>query len=1137
MLDGEFSAAQFVELWRGRTLSERSSAQSHFAQLCRILGVNAPFEASDEADYCFDAITTAAGSHVYAQSRSKTKRTTKADPHTPALFADHPTTTTPDAKREKPGQKSDLFSLEHPATRIGSAKGSRGYADVWKRGCFCWEYKRQGHHADLEAALNQLKQYRDSLDNPPLLIVCDVDRYEVHTNFTGYPSVAYRFTAEELVNPSQEFINEHKIAPLLLLRKAFDSESASTFFKPKRSLNDVTQAFAERIAQLAASLNSVPGGAKTLEGEPVSRHEVAHFLMQIVFCLFAEDIHLLPAERVSNLIRLGNSEARGSTNFTRKIRALFSAMEKGGDFGEDTIEWFNGGLFKDVASQKIPALTGGQLGVFVTGEDQDWSAIEPSILGTLFERALDEGKRAQIGAHYTSRDDIMLIVGPVIMDPLRKEWREVQARVNRLIAKRDAAKGPPSVKAAQGEIAEAITGFHNRLASVSVLDPACGSGNFLYVAIQCLLDLEKEVLDFAGLPEVKVALKPRVNPTQLHGIEINDYAAELARISIWIGYLKWKSERAAHEKRRPILHPLDTIEQRDAILDRPEPGKKGKATPAKWPKADFIVGNPPFLGSKLFRKWGLSDEYLKDLYGAYDLPKTVDLCCYWFEKARREIERHPATRAGLLATQGIRGGDNRTVLERIKKTGDVFMGWADQNWILDGAAVHVSIVGFSASGVRERVLDGKSVERINSDLTSGVDTSTAIRLSENLEIAFMGTTKGGAFDLHLPDALAIFEQSSVLAAGMCRVVRPWINGSDLSDRDRGMFVIDFGCDAEMADAARYEAAFAWVERKVRPIRLKNRRESYAKKWWLHVEPRPALRAAIAGLRRYLATGRVSKHRLFRWVRKQVLPDSATFAFATEDDSVFGTLQSALHEVWARQLGTQLREAESGARYTPSSCFETFPMPWNPREQPTAVQSRHHLPWREISDAAQQLDALRENWLNPPELLAKAETLVSIKYKHELAAVPDDVRPLVRRSAVMAEAARNKSLGLTARTLTSLYNQRPAWLRLAHLRLDRAVLAAYKAVDPKGDWNPDWADAYEPFGAGEITIKEKGKGADSPEVIEAKKAAIANREVIDARILANLLRLNHERAGAPNAQTKTPGSERPPARSVKKRTSG
>jgi hypothetical protein len=1071
----------FVAEWRGRNLSERQSAQAHFIQLCRLLGVPAPLDTrATDADYLFDAVTETPGSRLYAAARKR------VDAEAPGLFG-------VDAAQE-------IADAPASMSRIVSAKATYGFADVWKRGCFCWEYKRQDKHADRRAALLQLRLYAPDLGNPPLLIVCDIDHFEIHTNFTNYPAVVYRFTLDDLANPSEEWRTLHGASPLALLRAAFDPESAERTFRPKRRLDAITEEYAAKVADLADKLDP----AKTDDGHLISRQEVAHFLMQIVFCLFAEDVGLLPKEQMTQLLRMGNTDP---TTFTRKARALFKAMADGGEFGVDTIEHFNGGLFKNVDKQRIPKLTPGQLGVFVTVGKDDWSAIEPSILGTLFERALNPKKRAQIGAHYTGRDDIMLIIEPVVLAPLRRQWQETQKTIGEGITRRDRAKGK-AFDALQTTIKESLHEFHDRVASVTILDPACGSGNFLYVAVQCLLDLEREVLAFASRPEINVRLKPKVSPRQLRGLEIDEYAAELARISIWIGYLKWKHLHTKVDAKRPILDALETIECRDAILDR----RHKLPVPAKWPDADFIVGNPPFLGSKLFRKHGLSDEYLADLYKTYDLPKTSDLCCYWFERARQVIEKRPHVRAGLLATQGIRGGDNRTVLERIKKTGDIFMAWSDREWTLDGAAVQVSMVGFAASPEDTRRLDGRSVREINADLSDGAALITASVLDQNGDIAFMGDTKGGAFDVDLDIALRLLPGTNVNRRPNCDVIVPWVNGLDITRRLRSLWIIDFGCDATHAQAAGYEAPFAHVERYVQPERRKNRRETYAKNWWIHVEPRPALRAALQGKGRFLATPTLTKFRLFGWLESPTLPDHQLIVFARSDDYFFGVLHSAVHELWARRQGTQLREAESGFRYTPTSTFETFPLPWPPGKEPADARARHHALWQAISAAAAELNALREQWLNPPEWISAVEQQVDISYRAQLAAVPEDVRPLVRRSAVMAEAAKHPKL--KTRTLTNLYNERPAWLRLAHERLDRAVLAAYRATDPKGGWDADWAGTYEPFGAGEIVIRTKGTRAspsDRPEVVQAKEEAVNRRAEIDAKILAALLRLNGVRA--------------------------
>ena len=525
-----------------------------------------------------------------------------------------------------------------------------------------------------------------------------------------------------------------------------------------------------------------------------------------------------------------------------------------------------------------------------------------------------------------------------------------------------------------------------------MLDPACGSGNFLYVSLALMKALEKEVIAFSfahGLSD----FSPRVHPRQLFGIETNEYAHELASAVVWIGYLQWKYRNAFDlTGESPILQPLDNIRLADAVLDFDANGD-GTPNEAEWPSADVIIGNPPFLGSKLIRR-ELGDEYVDAMFEVWAdrVPREADLCCYWFEKARSQIEQGHVRRAGLLATQGIRGGRNRVVLDRIAESGAIFWAQSDREWTLDGAAVHVSMIGFDNGSETTRELDGLEVSEIYTDLSSGeTDVTKARRLKENLGISFMGDTKGGPFDIPESDAKRFLAHPNPDGRPNSDVVRPWINGSDITRRSRGMWIVDFPPGMVMEEAALYEAPFEYVVENVKPIRLENKREAYAEHWWLHMEPRPGMRAALSGLERYIATPRVSKHRLFVWVSVDTLPDSAVIAFARDDDCFFGILHSRIHELWALNQGTQL---ESRPRYTPTSTFETFPLPY-----PTTEQRNH------ISEAAQYLDTLREGWLNP------------------------SLKDIGGRE-------------LRRRTLTNLYNDPPTWLRLAHGRLDEAVSAAH-----------------------------------------------------------------------------------------------
>ncbi|MFV2062692.1 MAG: type IIL restriction-modification enzyme MmeI, partial [Chloroflexota bacterium] len=440
--------------------------------------------------------------------------------------------------------------------------------------------------------------------------------------------------------------------------------------------------------------------------------------------------------------------------------------------------------------------------------------------------------------------------------------------------------------------------------------------------------------------------------------------------------------------RDPILKPLENIETRDALIDWSDPEHPVEA---QWPDADVIIGNPPFLGAKLLRR-GLGFSYVDELFRIYGgrLPGMSDLVAYWHEKARAMIEAGRTERAGLLATQSIRGGRGRAVLDRVKASGDIFLAWSDEPWVLDGANVHISFIGYDNGSQTERTLDGQPVQTINANLTSGVDLTDARRLSENRGIAFIGDQKSGPFDISNDLAQEMLDSPNPRGWSNRNVVRPWANGQDLVQRSSSRWIVDFGVDMEREDAALYEAPYEHVLSHVKPRR--DDTEIGDKEWWLHWRPRGDMRDALKGTKRYVATPRVSRHRVFVWLPTETLLDSAAVAIAVEDDYTFGVLHSRVHELWARGTGTQLREVESGFRYTPTTTFETFPFPESSDGQREA-----------ISAAAKRLDELRRGWLNPNEL-AEDE--------------------------------------LKSRTLTNLYNEMPTWLRDIHGRLDGDVLEAY-----------------------------------------------------------------------------------------------
>jgi hypothetical protein len=390
----------------------------------------------------------------------------------------------------------------------------------------------------------------------------------------------------------------------------------------------------------------------------------------------------------------------------------------------------------------------------------------------------------------------------------------------------------------------------------------------------------------------------------------------------------------------------------------------------------------------------------------------------------------------------VRGGANREVLKRIKQTGDIFFAESDRDWVLDGANVHVSMVAFDDGKETSRSLDGKPVGQIHSDLTTGVDVTVARRLTVNEGVSFMGDTKGGPFDIPESVALEMLRSPNPNGKPNSDVVVPWINGLDVTRRNRRMWIIDFGTDCPEGQAALYEAPFEYARKHVHPEREATQREAYRAHWWLHTRGRPVMRRSLQPLARFMATMTTSKHRGFVWEAAPTLPDHQLIVFAYPDDYHFGLLHSRVHEVWSLAHGTQVRERESGFRYTPTTCFETFPFPDPPGGLPTVIE-----------EAAAKLDLLRNNWLNPPEW-TRVEILEFpgsvdgpwARYVQDA----DERRVGTVRFPRPAPKDEECARRLAERTLTNLYNERPAWLVNAHRELDEAVFAAY-------GWKPDVSD--------------------------------------------------------------------------------
>ena len=549
-----------------------------------------------------------------------------------------------------------------------------------------------------------------------------------------------------------------------------------------------------------------------------------------------------------------------------------------------------------------------------------------------------------------------------------------------------------------------------------MLDPACGSGNFLYLALYALKDLEHQVQVEAEILGFQREF-PEIDPSNVKGIEVNPYAAELARVSVWIGHIQWMRRNGFPGSQEPILKPLDTIECRDAILaaDGAEP---------EWPDADIVIGNPPFLGGKLL-KTHLGEDYVEGLFAAYSdrVPPEADLVCYWFEKAGRQIAEGRTERAGLVATNSIRGGANRRALEAATSNRPIFDAWSDEPWTIDGAAVRVSLVCFSRPGseVSEIRLNGERVDEVYTDLTgrrgsSGLNPQTIRRLPQNADVAYMGNTKGGAFDIAGSLALEWLQQlANPNGRANTDVLKPWVNGKDITQRPGGKWIIDFGPDMSEAAAALYEKPFDWVEQNV------SRHPANRKHWWRHERPRPHMWNALGRVKRYIVTPTLAKHRLFVWCDTRICPDHQLIVIARDDDTTFGVLHSRFHQIWSLRLGTSL---EDRPRYTPSTTFATFPFPEGLTPDISAEDYAKDTRAVAVAQAARELVDLRDRWINPSEWVEWVE-------------VPVPGHP--RLSQPRDEKAATE---LKKRTLTNLYNSRPQWLENAHAVLDATVAEAY-----------------------------------------------------------------------------------------------
>jgi len=932
---------EFLSKWRHVELKERTASQSHFNDLCSLLGIENPIA---------------------------------ADP------------------------RGEWFTFEKGATKSG---GGEGWADVWRKGCFAWEYK--GRAANLDRAFEQLLRYSIALESPPLLIVSDMERIRIHTNWTNTVQQVHEIALEDVADAGKRD----------LLRACFEDPVR---LRPTKTRQMLTEEAASEFAALA----------QRLRDRGHNPHQVAHFVIRLVFCMFAEDVDLLPNKMFQRMLEASRTHP---SHFTEHAHTLFAAMKSGGTVGFEKVEWFNGGLFDD---DSVIPLEKADIENLLTAAKLFWDEIDASILGTLFERGLDPDKRSQLGAHYTDRDKIMMIVRAVVIEPLEREWANAKARIASLI---ENAPIPTKEKllrgrelAARSRALNEATAIHRafleRLGRFRVLDPACGSGNFLNLSLVALKDLEHR----ANLEAEALGLQrefPRVGPENVLGIELNRYATELARVSVWIGEIQWMRRNGFDAGRNPILRSLDTIQQRDAIVN-----PDGSA--ACWPDAEAIVGNPPYLGAKLMKRklGGPETAAIRSLYDGR-LSHFTDLVCYWFENARTMIEAGRTKRAGFVATNSIRKNTNLPVLKRIVETTRIYDAWSEEKWTIEGAAVDVSLICFGENDEPSR-LNGIEVESINSDLTTGLDLTKAGPLRENIGGALLGIQKSGPFDIAGPLARQwLNEPSNPNGKLNSSILKPYWNGDDVTGRPRDYWFVDLPLNLTEAEASLYVSAFQHVKnttddhgKTVKQLRAELA-ERAGPRWWEPHWPRPEMRSRIAVLRRYIVTPETAEHRLFAWLKPPVLPDKNLIVIPRDDDTFFGLLHSRFHELWALRKGSDLQDRP---RYTHTSIFATFPFPEGLTPDIPAADYAADPHAQAIAAASARLNELRNAWLNPPELVRREpETAPGF---------PDRVLP------VDGAAAKE----LAGRTLTNLYNERPDWLDHAHRGVDAAVADAYGCGD-------------------------------------------------------------------------------------------
>lgn len=802
----------------------------------------------------------------------------------------------------------------------GSKKGKTGYADlVWKPRVLI-EMKKRGE--DLNKHYSQAFEYWTRLvpDRPRYVLLCNFDEFWI-------------FDFDIQLDTPVDIVPLAQLPERISAFAFMEFENRAPVFRNNQV--EVTERAARRMGELLVALRK-----RGIDGLIAQR-----FILQCVLAMFAEDRGLLPN---SLFISCVQDCLNGQSSYD-VLGGLFREMNTPGvtPAGKfQGVDYFNGGLFSIVHPLE---LTKEELKFLEVSGLEDWSKVRPAIFGNLFESAIDSAERHAHGIHFTSEADIMKIVRPTIS----RYWEE---RI-------EAASTIAQLNALQLE-----------LQNYRVLDPACGSGNFLYIAYQELKRIEVMLLDRISEKSRSPREQMRmsfVTPQQFYGMDTNPFAVELARVTMMIGRKVAIDKLGLFE---PAL-PLDTLDEnivcRDALF-------------SEWVKADAIVGNPPFLGGYRLRQ-ELGDDYAEKVFDKFsDVKAQVDFCSYWFRLAHRSIS--DKGRVGLVGTNTISQGNTRKAgLDYITQNGGIIHeAVSSQRWS-GKAVVHVSIVNWCYEQPKILYLDNQLVSSISPALCTATDVSTAIRLQSNANYSFEGVKPTGKGFIITAEQVKSWIQSD---SKNQEVLKLFSTGSNLTQNPGctpERWIIDFS-NMAIEEVSEYNLPFEHIKLYVKPERQSNREAVMREKWWRFKRTNEAMRTAMKSLPYYFGVPRVSKWTIFVPAPIEWLPGDSTNVVASDDFYILGILTSNVHRFWLKAQSSTLK---GDTRYTPRTCFETFPFPQTPTlnlidQIRTTTQALHTYRTQQMEQKQWGITKLYNEYFAEPtsqlsQLHAQLDTLVLQAY--------------------------------------------------------------------------------------------------------------------------------------------------------------